>query len=130
MKKIVLVILALMISFPLIIFAQAPDTLWTKIFNGPNEEYMENIKTTNDNGCIMVGSTNSYGNGDYDIYLIKLDVCGNLQWGITFGGNQQDIGYCVEQTSDSGYIIVGFTRSFGNGDTDLWLIKNNSKGAE
>ena len=112
-----------------IAFAQAPDTLWTKKFGGSGNE-TGTIQQTADSGYIIIGSTSSYGAGDSDVWLIKIDEDGNEMWNKTFGGSNVDYGMSGQQTSDGGYIICGMTKSFGAGDFDAWLIKTDEIGNE
>ena len=81
-------------------------------------------------GYIITGYTWSYGNGEEDIWLIKTDGQGNEEWNQTFGGSDGDFGWSVKQTSDGGYVVIGHTDSFGNGDKDIWLIKTDGQGNE
>jgi len=99
------------------------NAAWTKTYGGVNFEDSRSVWQTIDGGYIIVGSTNSFGAGLNDIYLIKTDSSGNKQWDNTYGGSQNDFGYCTQQTADSGYIIAGDTSSYGTGSTDVWLIK-------
>ena len=105
------------------------DIEWEKTFGGTNTESSRSVAKTNDGGYIIVGQTDSYGNGYNDAYLIKTDSEGNEQWYQTFGGNGTDHGRSVVQTSDQGYIISGYTDSFGGfGGFNFWLIKTDSDG--
>ena len=122
MKKILLILLCL----PIIGFGQE----WSQTFGDEDSELGYSVQQTTDGGYIIVGSTSSFGNGQTDVYLIKTDENGNEQWSQTFGGEDSDAGYSVQQTSDGGYIIAGDIGSFGNGFSDVYLIKTDDSGNE
>ena len=103
------------------------NSLWAKTFGGTGFDFGEFVRQTSDGGFIITGYT-FLGTGIYDVYLIKTDANGDSLWTKTFGGNDVDIGYSVQQTFDGGYIIVGSTKSFGAGNNDVYLIKTNSSG--
>jgi len=106
-----------------------PDTLWTRTFGGTNIDIGHSVQNTSDGGFIITGYTRSFGTmSGRNVWLIKTDGLGNLQWHNTFGGNNDDEGYSVQQTSDGGYIIAGLTNSFGSGLKDIYLIKTDSLG--
>ena len=100
------------------------DSLWTKTFGGGGSS----VQKTADGGYIITGGTFFFGNGDEDVYLIKTDDSGNEEWTKTFGGADEEGGSSVQQTTDGGYIICGNTESFGNGGSDVYLIKTDENG--
>ena len=124
-------IVFLMLSSLALSQPQPPDTLWTRTFGGDDYDVAYSVDQTNDGGCIIAGYTRSFGAGGTDLYYIKLDSQGNEEWPGYYGGGYDDLGYSVEQTTDGGYIIAGYTESFGlgiQGGPDVWLIRLTSTG--
>ena len=107
------------------------DTIWTKTYGGSDFDNGVYVSKTQDGGFIIVGNTNSFGAGGYDVYLIKTDNEGNELWSRTFGGALNDYGYCVKQTNDGGYIITGVADlDFTNGESDIYLLRTDALGNE
>jgi len=101
---------------------------WTKTIGGKNEDFGRSLIQTSDGGYAIAGHTTSFGAGDWDVYVVKLDANGNLQWTRTIGGPKGDEGYSLIQTSDGGYAIAGESSSFGAGEADVYVIKLNANG--
>jgi len=104
------------------------DTLWQKTFGGENSDWANSIQQTTDGGYIVAGWTNSFGSGERDAYILKLNSKGDVQWQKTFGGKKDDEAKSIQQTTDGGYIVAGWTGSFGSGESDVYILKLNSKG--
>lgn len=103
------------------------DTLWTKVFGGNNFEEGISVIETSDNGYIVCGHSSSFGNGELDIYVVKTDSTGNLQWQKTYGGNGYDEGRRILE-SDNGYIVMGSTDSGVSGEMNYYIIWTNENG--
>jgi len=103
------------------------DTLWTRAY-GLTYEGGYSVQQTTDQGYIIVGYTDSFGAGEGDVYLLKTDTNGDFLWAKAYGGQDNDCAHSVQQTSDGGYIIAGWTYSYGAGNGDVYLIKTDSNG--
>lgn len=101
---------------------------WTKTYGGANTDIGYALIPTSDGGYAIAGQTNSFGAGNFDMYLVKTNSTGNLQWSKTYGGAYADVGYSVIQTKEGGYAVGGYTYSFGAGDADGYLVKTDSLG--
>jgi len=101
---------------------------WAKVYGGTDNESGESVIQLSDSSYVVAGYTKSYGHGDYDAYLLKLNKAGGLVWSRTYGGNKEDKAYSVEKTSDNGFVLCGHTKSFGSGGFDFYLIKTDNNG--
>ncbi len=103
--------------------------IWQKTFGGVDWDFGNSIKQTTDGGYIITGSTYSFGRGNADGYVIKTDALGNVTWSKTYGGANDDEFKSVIQTSDGGYALTGYTKSYTEPTYgDLWAFKLNATG--
>jgi hypothetical protein len=108
---------------------------WNTTYNGPyvgdNTDVGFCVHQTSDGGYIIVGSTYYYNGTDIcDVLLVKTDAAGNEQWNHTYNGRNWDIGYSVDQTTNGGYVIAGYSSISGYEGMDIWVIKTNNTGYE
>jgi gliding motility-associated-like protein len=104
------------------------NTIWSKNYGGSNDEVPRVVIETSDSGFAVLGSTKSFGFGGEDIFLIKLDQNGDIQWSKVYGGSNQERGFTLQQTSDGGFILGGSTKSNSNGNHDAIFLKTNAFG--
>jgi hypothetical protein len=101
---------------------------WTRTFGGTGDDYGYSVRQTADNGYIIAGETYSFGAGGKDVYLIRTDINGDTLWTKTLGGSLDDNARTVIEKADSGYVLSGYTKSFGTGMSDAYLISTNANG--
>jgi len=107
---------------------RAQGLIWSSNYGGGYNEQGYSGCRLPDGGYVVLGSTYSFGDGDHDIYLLRLNSFGDTLWTRSYGGSDADYGHDIQPTNDSGFIIVGLTRSFGSGNGDVYLIKTDSCG--
>jgi len=101
---------------------------WSNAIGGTNDDIAFSIIQTTDGGYAVAGSTNSFGAGGKDIYILKLNDSGMLLWSKTIGGINDDEAYSIVQTVDGGYAVAGYTTSFGAGSYDFYIVKLDASG--
>ena len=105
---------------------------WQKTYGGSSVSVRnatnESIYQTSDGGYVLIGWTNPGPAGGDDALVLKLDQNGNIQWQKTYGGSESDQVYSIRQTSDGGYVLTGWSTSFGDLNGDLWVLKLDSNG--
>jgi len=100
---------------------------WRRAYGGKSEVAYHLVETDG-GGYAIVGQTQAFGAGFVDIWFVKTDAYGNMEWNKTYGGTDGDSGRSLLVTSDGGYVIAGHTVSFGAGNSDFWLIKTDEFG--
>ncbi len=103
--------------------------LWRKEYGGAKSEHASKIIAV-EGGYVIVGHTESFGKGKWDIWLLKVDKDGNKLWDKTFGGGDNEMGNSVIADKEGNLYIAGYTYTFAEGSLDAWLIKTDNKGAE
>ncbi|MBK9424782.1 MAG: T9SS type A sorting domain-containing protein [Bacteroidetes bacterium] len=143
MKKLLLFFsIILLVNYSM---ALAQEIEWQNTIGGNNDDVLFSVKQTSDGGFILGGYSGSNISGDktensfigsFDYWIVKTDESGNIQWQNTIGGNGDDQLYSIEQTSDGGYILGGYSDSNISGDKtenkkglhDYWIVKTDSLG--
>ena len=98
-----------------------------KSYGGIGNDIGENVISTKDGGFCMIGATESFGNGLTDLYVIKTDEYGVVEWHSTFGGPNIDYGKSIVETNDSSFIACGYSNSL-NLDYDIFVVKMDKHG--
>jgi predicted secreted protein len=104
------------------------DVEWQRTYGGNSLDRAFFIQQTGDGGYVVAGYTRSFGAGEGDIWVLKLSSSGDVEWQRTYGGSSDDGASFIQQTGDGGYVVAGYTRSFGAGERDIWVLKLSSSG--
>ncbi len=101
---------------------------FAETFGGKKTDGIYAVQQTSDGGYIVAGNTSSFGAGDDDAWVLKLDSKGAVEWQKAYGGLKAEGFYSIEQTTNGGYIVSGYTSLFSNGSDDVWVLKLDSSG--
>ena len=104
------------------------DSVWSRTFGDTGHDACHSVKQTSDGGYILAGRYGVPGAADDDFMLIKTDDAGNMMWSQTYGGNSYDYCMSVIECSQGGYVLAGYTMSYGVSSHDYWLIKTDALG--
>ncbi len=110
----------------------ARNIMWSRPYGDAGHDGLglHGCVKTMDGGYALAGYTESYGAGGRDVWLVKTDADGNMEWDETYGRAGWEEAISLIQTDDEGYAMAGYTESFGAGGADFWLIKTDSSGIE
>jgi len=133
LKRLIVTTIMLITLISLNVIAVTEDALWTGFYvscfpeiaysvketpdGGDLEDVALSVVATYDNCFVVVGWTKSFGAGETDIYLIKIDASDDTLWTRTYGSPYEDIARCVQQTTDGGYVICSETDYMQTGYT-------------
>lgn len=104
------------------------DTVWTKKYGGYLDDEANSMRQTSDGGFILGGYTESFGSGLKDFYLLKTNSLGDTLWTKHYGDTLDEVINSVRQTSDGGYIMTGYSDSFGAAHQNMYVVKTDSAG--
>jgi hypothetical protein len=118
----------LLLLFVLSAVTYGQSNVFERHYGGTRNDRAEAIQQTKDGGYIVGGSTESFGAGASDMWLVKVDAKGEKEWDKTYGGVANELGFDVKQTKDGGYIFIGCTETASNGGMDIYLVKTDAVG--
>ncbi len=123
------IMITLFLSFSLFA-ADNPDlkATWQKAYGGAKDDVAKAIVATKDGGALIVSTTRSFGHGKTDINLLKIDSQGHKLWEKNYGGKRKEAPAAIARMKDGNYVIVGYTKSYGKGGHDFYILKVDPKG--
>ncbi|MDB5273067.1 MAG: lipoprotein [Chitinophagaceae bacterium] len=129
-KKIIVFILFAFICTSNLLWAQTASKHFQYTFGGGKKDLLYSTIETEDKGFLSIGYTESFGAGNFDMYVVKNNSEGKLEWTKTYGGTKEDYGRSVVKSQDGqGYLLLGYSNSYSeNSYFDIYLIKINLQG--
>ncbi len=104
------------------------DLIWSRHYGGDSGESAYSLITSSAGGFVLTGYTESYGEGDSDLWLVRIQADGDMVWNRTYGGIYWDDGWDLLESENGDFLITGRTASFGAGNADAWLIRTDHIG--
>ena len=102
---------------------------WNRLIEASGTgSHVYSIIQISDGSFVLAGEFSPIGVSPYDMYIVKLNSSGSIQWTRTVGGTGYDKANSVVQSTDGGFILAGYTNSFGAGNNDFYIVKLNSSG--
>ena len=101
---------------------------WSRTYGGSQTEMAKSIKKTSDGGYIVAGDRASDTGNDTDFWVVRIDSGGELIWSESYGGSGFERANSIDLTSNGGYIVAGYTTSYGAGRNDFWIVKIDAAG--
>jgi uncharacterized delta-60 repeat protein len=101
---------------------------WEKVYGGGDYDRANAVAVAPNGDIIIAGETKSFGAGNTDAWVLRLDENGDVKWGKTYGGSDNDGASGVAIAPNGDIIVVGDTKSFGAGGYDLWVLRLNGEG--
>jgi hypothetical protein len=123
------VILSFILFFITLLSANAPDTLWTKIYGGNGNDYAMSIINIDSTGSLICGSTAPSNSNNSDVYLLRINKYGDTLWTKQIEDTLREFGKFIMEANDSGYLIAALAGNLsGLPKAHIWLIRINSFG--
>ncbi len=105
------------------------NTKWSRTYGDTGKDVCYSMTTAwEGNGYIFAGTTQDSVLGKDDIFVVRIDSSGKVEWSKIYGDTSNDQAMAIQRTADSNYIIGGATQNYGGGDWDIYLIKIDAKG--
>ena len=104
------------------------NLLWETTIGGKGSERGEAIEILSDGGLAVAGYSSSFASGIWDVFLVRTDDSGKILWQRNYGGSSSELGWAMDKTYDGGFVITGWTKSFGAILHDVYLVKTDSNG--